>query len=77
MSTITIKPTDYAQQAAILAYMKRKKVDFEVSEPEKYPFLPPVTLSNEEMERVEKSIASGVRTDIENLQAYLKSQYAS
>jgi hypothetical protein len=57
--------------------MKRKKMNFEISEPEKYPFLPPVTLTDEEMERIERSMASGVRTDIENLQAYLKSQYAS
>ena len=59
MSTITITPTDYAQQAAILAYMKRKKVEFKVSEPKKYPLLPPVTLSDEEMERINESIESG------------------
>jgi len=52
-------PKDYAQQMTLLAYMKRKKVDFKVSEPKKYPLLPPVTLSDEEMERIEKSIASG------------------
>jgi len=34
MNTITVRPIDYAQQAAILAYMKRKKVNFEVSETE-------------------------------------------
>ena len=36
-----------------------------------------ITLTEEEMERVKKAEQSGIRSDIENLQAYLKSQYAS
>jgi len=27
--TITVNPIDYAQQTALLAYMKRKKINFE------------------------------------------------
>ena len=32
MTTITVKPINYAQQASLLAYIKRKKMNFEVSE---------------------------------------------
>ena len=36
-----------------------------------------VTLTEAELERVKKAEQSGIRSDIENLQAYLKSQYAN
>jgi len=36
-----------------------------------------VMLTAEELKRVKKAEQSGIRTDIENLQAYLKSQYVS
>ena len=35
MTTITVKPINYAQQASLLAYIKRKKMNFEVSEVKK------------------------------------------
>ena len=36
-----------------------------------------VTLTEAELRRVKKAEQSGIRSDIENLQAYLKSQYAN
>jgi hypothetical protein len=36
-----------------------------------------VTLTEAEMKRVKKAEQSGIRSDIERLQAYLKSQYES
>ena len=57
MHTITVKPIDYAQQAAILAYMKRKKVDFEVSETQQngYPAnYKPLELWTEEEKQARK-----------------------
>jgi len=35
MTTITVKPINYAQHASLLAYIKRKKMNFEVSEEKK------------------------------------------
>ena len=34
MNTITVRPIDYAQQMSLLAYIKRKKMIFEISETE-------------------------------------------
>jgi len=34
MTTITVKPIDYAQQSKLLAYMRKEKLLFEVSESE-------------------------------------------
>ena len=36
-----------------------------------------ITLTEAEMKRVKKAEQSGIRSDIETLQAYLKSRYAS
>ena len=35
MTTITVKPIDYAQKMSLIAYMKRKKMNFEISETKK------------------------------------------
>jgi len=76
MTYITFQATDTAQIENILAYIKKEKLQVEVSDykTEKYAFLPPVTLTDKEMERIEKSRQSGVCTDISELKNYIKSQ---
>jgi hypothetical protein len=34
MTTITVKPGDYAQRTRLLAYMKKEKLKYEISESE-------------------------------------------
>jgi len=34
MTTFTVRAIDYAQRTQLLAYMKKNKFDFEISEPE-------------------------------------------
>jgi len=63
---------------SLLDYLKSlsKTNDFvEIVKPRTYKMLPAVTLTDEEMKRIEEAKKSGIHSDIENLQAYLKSQY--
>ena len=76
MTYITFQTTDAAQVENILAYAKREKLQVEVSDykTEKHSFLPPITLTEEEMKRIAKSRQSGICTDISELKNYIKSQ---
>jgi len=76
MTYITFQVTDTAQIDNILAYAQRENFQVEVSDykTEKYSFLPPVTLTDEEMESIEQSRQSGICTDISELKNYIKSQ---
>ena len=42
--------------------------------PRTYKMLPPITLTDEEMQRIEDAEKSGIHTDIESLKSYLESQ---
>jgi len=76
MTYITFQAMDTTQVNNILAYARKEKLQVEVSDnkTEKYSFLPPVTLSDQEMENIEKSRQSGICTDISELKNYIKSQ---
>jgi len=76
MTYITFQATDTAQIDNILAYAQRENYKVEVSDykTEKYSFLPPITLTDEEMESIEQSRQSGICTDISELKSYIKSQ---
>ena len=76
MTYITFQATDTVQVNDILAYARKENLNVEISDSktEKYSLLPPVTLTDKEMERIEKSRQSGICTDISELKDYIKSQ---
>ena len=76
MTYITFQAMDTAQLNNILAYAKKENLQVEISDykAEKYSLLPPVTLTDEEMENIEKSRQSGICTNISELKNYIKSQ---
>ena len=61
MPAILLQNPNAVQFDYIIEYAKKENVQFEVSdyETKKYPLLPPVTLTDAEMKRIEKSINSG------------------
>jgi len=79
MTTYTIRINDNMTLGrSLLSYLKtlsRTSDYVDIVKPKTYKMLPAVTLTDEEMERIEEAKRSGIRSDIENLQAYLKSQY--
>ncbi|MDR2972810.1 MAG: hypothetical protein LBU83_12940 [Bacteroidales bacterium] len=79
MPAIILQNPNAVQFNYILEYAQKENVKYEISEiselePKKYPLLPPVTLTDAEMRRIEKSINSGVSSDISALKEYLTAQ---
>jgi len=61
----------------LLDYLKTlsKTSDYvRIVKPKTYKMLPAETLTDEEIIAIEEAKQSGIRTDIDNLKAYLKSQ---
>ena len=61
MPAIILQNPNAVQFDYIIEYAKRENVQFEVSDSKRktYPLLPPVTLTDKEMKRIEESINSG------------------
>ena len=78
MTTYTVHINDSIMLGkGLLDYLKMlsKTSDYvKIVKPKTYKMLPPETLTDEELIAIKEAKESGIRTDIDSLKAYLKSQ---
>ena len=78
MTTYTVRINDSIMLGkGLLNYLKtlsRTSDYVKIVKPKTYKMLPAETLTDEEIKRIEEAKKSGIRTNIDTLKAYLKSQ---